>query len=107
MTDNVGAYAVAGLGGLENVAKRNVKPDQLRTVHKPKCFKETNLRIYTSPRYWICTMLSVRLRAVGRCGEPGQRNAIVLSLVFSLPMKCTRSRVGEAGIVLNVLSNEM
>ena len=51
MTDNVGAYAVAGLGGLENVAKRNVKPDQLRTVHKPKCFKETNLRIYTSPRY--------------------------------------------------------
>ena len=48
---NVGAYAVAGLGGLENVAKRNVKPDQLRTVHKPKCFKETNLRIYTSPRY--------------------------------------------------------
>ena len=33
MTDNVGAYAVAGLGGLENVAKRNVKPDQLRTVH--------------------------------------------------------------------------
>ena len=48
---NVGAYAVAGLGGLENEAQRNVKPDQLRTVHQPKYLKETNLRIYTTPRY--------------------------------------------------------
>ena len=38
MSANVGAYAVAGLGGLENGAKRNVKPDRLRTVHEPKCF---------------------------------------------------------------------
>ena len=58
MTDNVGAYAVAGLGGLENGAKRNVKPDQLRTVHEPKWFNKTNLRNYTTPRYWICTMLA-------------------------------------------------
>ena len=57
---NVGAYAVAGMGGFENVAERNVKPDQLRTVHQPKYLKETNLRIYTTPRYWICTLLCVR-----------------------------------------------
>jgi hypothetical protein len=57
MTHNVGACAVAGLGGLENVAKRNVKPDQLRTVHEPKCFKETKLQIYRTLRYCICTLL--------------------------------------------------
>ena len=32
-------------GGLENGAKRNVKPEQFRTSHEPKCFKETNLQI--------------------------------------------------------------
>ena len=39
MMHNVGAYAVAGLGGLENEAKRNVKPDQLRAIHEPKSYQ--------------------------------------------------------------------
>ena len=32
MVGNVCVYAVAGIGGLKNVAQRNVKPDLLRTV---------------------------------------------------------------------------
>lgn len=32
MAGNVGVCDVAGIGGLENGAKRNVKPDQLRPV---------------------------------------------------------------------------
>ena len=32
ITHNVGAYAVAGIGGLKNEAQRNVKPDLLRPV---------------------------------------------------------------------------
>jgi hypothetical protein len=31
---NVGVYAVWGIGGLKNVAQRNVKPDLLRTVQR-------------------------------------------------------------------------
>ena len=42
MTDNVGAYAVAGLGGLENGAKRNAKADQLRLVPRHNVNKETD-----------------------------------------------------------------
>jgi hypothetical protein len=34
---NVGACAVVGIGRLKNVAKRNVKPDQLRPVPRDKC----------------------------------------------------------------------
>ena len=34
---NVGACAVAGLGGLGNEAKRNAKTDQLRPVPRDKC----------------------------------------------------------------------
>ena len=34
---NVGVCTVAGIGGLKNVAKRNVKPDQLRLVARDKC----------------------------------------------------------------------
>ncbi len=29
---NVGVYAVRGIGGLKNVAQRNVKPDLIQTV---------------------------------------------------------------------------
>jgi len=34
---NVGACAVAGIGGLGNEAKRNAKTDQLRPVPLDKC----------------------------------------------------------------------
>jgi hypothetical protein len=37
MTPNVCVSAVAGIGGLSNGAKRNVKADQLRPVPHAKC----------------------------------------------------------------------
>lgn len=37
LTANVCVSAVAGIGGLNNGAKRNVKADQLRPVPRDKC----------------------------------------------------------------------
>jgi hypothetical protein len=49
MTANVGACAVAGIGGLKNAAKRNVKPDQLRPVPRHNLNKENESNEDTEP----------------------------------------------------------
>ena len=55
MSHNVWVCAVAGIGGLKNVAKRNVKPDQLRPVPRHNVNKETESNEDTEPRH--CTNL--------------------------------------------------
>jgi len=52
---NVWVCAVAGIGGLKNEAKRNVKPDQLRPVPRHNINKETESNEDTEPRH--CTNL--------------------------------------------------
>ena len=47
MSANVCVYAVRGIGGLKNVAKRNVKPDLLVTVHRYKS-KLRNINFITT-----------------------------------------------------------
>ena len=52
---NVGACAVAGIGGLGNVAKRNAKTDQLRPVPRHNLNKETESNEDTEPGH--CTSI--------------------------------------------------
>ena len=61
MTANVGACAVAGIGGLGNAAKRNAKTDQLRPVPRHNVNKETESYEDTEPGH--CTSI---LLAAGR-----------------------------------------
>ena len=49
MTANVGACAVAGIGGIGNEAKRNAKTDQLRPVPRYNVNKENESYEDTEP----------------------------------------------------------
>lgn len=51
MAHNVCVYAVAGIGGLSNGAKRNAKADQLRPVPRHNVNKETESNEDTEPRH--------------------------------------------------------
>ena len=57
LVHNVGACAVAGIGRLKNVAKRNVKPDQLRPVPRHNLNKETESSEDTEPGHCTSTVL--------------------------------------------------
>ena len=57
MSANVGACAVAGLGGLGNEAKRNAKTDQLRPVPRHNVNKENERNEDTEPGYCTSTVL--------------------------------------------------
>ena len=56
---NVSACAVAGIGGLGNVAKRNAKTDQLRLVPRDNLNKETESYEDTEPRHCTNLLLAV------------------------------------------------
>ena len=58
MTANVGACAVAGIGGLGNEAKRNAKTDQLRPVPRHNVYKENESNEDTEPGYCTSTLLA-------------------------------------------------
>ena len=51
MAGNVCVSAVAGIGGLNNGAKRNVKADQLRPVPRHNVNKENESNEDTEPRH--------------------------------------------------------
>ena len=55
---NVGACAVAGIGGLGNEAKRNAKTDQLRPVPRYNINKENESYEDTEPGYCTSTVLA-------------------------------------------------
>ena len=59
MAPNVGACAVAGIGGLGNEAKRNAKTDQLRPVPRYNVNKENESYEDTEPGYCTSTVLGV------------------------------------------------
>ena len=50
---------MAGIGGLNNGAKRNVKPDQLRPVPRHNINKETENNEDTEPGHSANTLLAV------------------------------------------------
>lgn len=56
---NVGACAVAGIGGLGNEAKRNAKTDQLRLVPRHNINKETESNEGTEPGHCTSILLAV------------------------------------------------
>ena len=58
MAPNVGACAVAGIGGLGNEAKRNAKTDQLRPVPRHNVNKENESNEDTEPGYCTSTVLA-------------------------------------------------
>jgi hypothetical protein len=58
--DIVWVCAVAGIGGLKNGAKRNVKPDQLRPVPRHNINKETESNEDTEPGNCANLLLAVR-----------------------------------------------
>ena len=58
MTDNVGVYCVLGF-------ETASCPRHLNEIRK------TTIHFNSSPQHVINTVLSVRLRAVGRWGKPG------------------------------------
>ena len=57
LAGNVGACAVAGIGGLGNEAKRNAKTDQLRPVPRHNVNKENESNEDTEPGYCTSTVL--------------------------------------------------
>ena len=58
MAHNVGACAVAGIGGLGNEAKRNAKTDQLRPVPRHNVNKENESNEDTEPGHCTSTVLN-------------------------------------------------
>jgi hypothetical protein len=56
---NVGVCEVAGIGGLNNGAKRNVKPDQLRPVPRHNLNKENESNEDTEPGNCANLLLAV------------------------------------------------